>query len=202
MCACTLGVSRLPRKNAPKCAAVPVRGQRSARGAHPDERRHRGHRAERRPRRLSAHAAAQARRDFLARSCAHVHRHPAGQPVLQADGARAQVRRQRNGDCDLRAGQELRQAAGAAARHHDGPFPAGDAALPRRQAGHPRRACRQAGRRALLQPDHRGLGARHPAERLRRRRRSHPLGDAGGRAPCGISRARRRRAGRAREEPA
>ena len=35
---------------------------------------------------------------------------------------------------------------------------------------------RQAGRRALLQPDHRGLGARHPAERLRRRRQCASIG--------------------------
>ena len=106
-------------------------------------------------------------------------RHQAGQQVLQADGARAEIRRQRDGDRDLAAGQGLRQAAGAAAGDHHGALPARHAALQfRARHADAVRSARQARRRALLQPDDRHLDARHPAERLRRRYRSHALGHA------------------------
>ena len=62
---------------------------------------------------------------------------------------------------------------------------------------HARGPAGQARRGAGLCPDHRRMDARHPHQRLRRGRRSIPLGHAGG-WPCGrVPRAARRRAGRA-----
>jgi len=46
-----------------------------------------------------------------------------------------------------------------------------------RGAAHTRRPRRQAYRRALLKPDHRRLGARHSAKRLRRRSVGGAMGD-------------------------
>ena len=57
-----------------------------------------------------------------------------------------------------------------------GRFQQGTHPVPRGKSDHAGRSRRQAGRRALLQPDHGGLGARHPAERLRRRRQSRSIG--------------------------
>ena len=62
-----------------------------------------------------------------------VRRHPADQPRLRADGARAALRRERDGDRDLSAGEGLRQAAGAAARGAGRALPAVGAVVPRGQ---------------------------------------------------------------------
>src|SRR5215472_18326595 len=121
-------------------------------GMRAHERRHSCYHAERGLRRLPAYAAAQARRDQLAASRVRLLRHQAGEPVLQAHGARAQVRRQRDGDRDLRAGQGLRQAARSHACDHDGAVPARHHPVQRGAPAHAGRACRQTHRRSLLQP--------------------------------------------------
>src|SRR5216683_8247276 len=96
----------------------------------------------------------------------------------------------------------LRQAARSHSRDHDGAVSARHHPVQRGAPDRPRRSRGQARRRAVLQPDHGGVGARYSPERLRGRRRSPQLGDFRGRPRRRIPRAGGGRARRRRQEPA
>jgi len=136
---CSPWVQKMFQNAAGRCAPRPaIRNQRDH-----NERRQSGDHAERSLRRLSAHATAQARRNPLTSHRIRIFRHQAGESILQADGARTQVRCQRDGDRDLCAGQSLRQATCSRPGDDDGTVPAGNHPLQRGAAAHPRRSRRQ-----------------------------------------------------------
>ena len=129
---CSPWVQKMFQNGAGPCAPGPaIRNQRDH-----DERRQSGDHAERSLRRLSAYAAAQARRNQITSHRIRIFRHQAGESILQADGARAQIRCQRDGDRDLCAGQSLRQAARSPPGDHDGTVPAGNHPLQRGASAH------------------------------------------------------------------